>query len=77
MENVKSLNSLSYLKVITQTENVNIEFEDLVEEKVIWYFGKKISSLVYYAKTVLNKEDDKPVCPNVATPCISMDILIL
>ncbi|WHS06812.1 hypothetical protein O2U08_03155 [Ligilactobacillus salivarius] len=41
MENVKSLNSLSYLKVITQTENVNIEFEDLVEEKVIWYFGKK------------------------------------
>ena len=63
MENVKSLNSLSYLKVITQTENVNIEFEDLVEEKVIWYFGKKISSLVYYAKTVLNKEDDKPVCP--------------
>lgn len=62
MENTKSLNNLSYLKVITQTKNVNIEFEDLVEEKEIWYFGKKITGLIYRAKTVLDKESDEQVC---------------
>lgn len=62
MENTKSLNNLSYLKVITQTENVNIEFEELVEEKEIWYFDKKITGLIYRAKTVLAKENSEQFC---------------
>ncbi|OQQ81534.1 hypothetical protein, partial [Ligilactobacillus salivarius] len=62
MENTKNLNNLSYLKVITQTKNVNIEFEELVEENAIWYFGKKITGLIYRAKTFLAKKNDKLIC---------------
>ena len=53
MENTESLNNLSHLKIKKKTKNVNIEFEESVEEKVIWYFSKKITSLIYLSTPIL------------------------
>lgn len=34
----------------------------MVEEKEIWHFGKKITCLIYCAKTVLTTENGEEVC---------------
>lgn len=58
----KIMNLNNTLKVITQTQNVNIFFEKEPVEIVFKNFQKNVPTLIYHAKTILPDNSEYPFC---------------